>query len=77
MAVELAIPQFENAYAAANPRTPIHATDRRSSRDNGGAEPRGRASGARTSAPTTNLTIASVAGGTEARVTRAATYEVA
>src|SRR5439155_18744716 len=56
---------------------PIHARARRSSRESAGSDGRGRARGARTGAPITSLRIASVVGGTESRVTRATTYEVA
>ena len=75
VAVECAIPQFEQAYAAAKPRIPMNAIARRSARESGGAGC-ARENSTRTSHAMRRRTKASIAGGTLSRVTRATTYEV-
>ena len=73
--MECAIPQFEQTYAPAKPRMPIHATAWWSARENGCPRPR-RGSDARTADAMTSRRKASIAGGTLWSVTRAATYDV-
>jgi hypothetical protein len=72
VAVECAIPQFEQTYAPAKPRIPIHAIARRSWRESGSAGcPLENST--RASAPMPSRENASIAGGTLSSVTRATT----
>jgi hypothetical protein len=77
LAVERAMPQWLNAYAAAKPSSPIQAMVRRSRGATRSSSARGRANGASAVQAKTSRANASVPGGMLPSVARVATYEVA